>query len=216
MGGHVWQAIGNMRILNLYAGLGGNRKLWKGYEVTAVELNPDIAKFYADQFPEDKVLVEDAHEFLLKHFQEFDFIWSSIECPTHSRSRFWASSKGKRYDPVYPDMKLYEEILFLKHYYEGKWTVENVKPYYNPLVMPSIVIERHMFWTNFPVSKMQAKKNTVVEGKIISWQEELGFNLAGYDFKGMRKDKILRNCVDPEIGLHLLNCAINKTNKILF
>ena len=33
-----------MKILNLYAGLGGNRKKWEGHEITAVELNPAIAK----------------------------------------------------------------------------------------------------------------------------------------------------------------------------
>ena len=33
-----------MKILNLYAGIGGNRKLWKDVQVTAVELNSEIAK----------------------------------------------------------------------------------------------------------------------------------------------------------------------------
>jgi hypothetical protein len=37
-----------IKILNLYAGLGGNRKLWKNVEVTAVENNPEIAKIYQD------------------------------------------------------------------------------------------------------------------------------------------------------------------------
>ena len=29
-----------MRILNAYAGIGGNRRLWAGHNVTAVESNP--------------------------------------------------------------------------------------------------------------------------------------------------------------------------------
>jgi DNA (cytosine-5)-methyltransferase 1 len=140
-----------MRILDLYAGLGGNRKLWPDGRITAIENNAEIAKFYKDHFPRDRVIVTDAHEYLLKHYFEFDFIWSSIECPSHSRARFWAS-KGKRYAPVFPDMRLYEEILFLKHYFDGLWVVENVKPYYKPLLEATADIERHLFWANFKIS----------------------------------------------------------------
>ena len=57
-----------MRILNLYAGIGGNRKLWKGVDVVAVENNPQIAKRYQDFFPKDKVIITDAHQYLLEHF----------------------------------------------------------------------------------------------------------------------------------------------------
>jgi DNA (cytosine-5)-methyltransferase 1 len=64
-----------MKILNLYAGIGGNRKLWEGHEITAVEINPKIAEVYKTLFPEDEVVVGDAHQYLLDHFREFDFIW---------------------------------------------------------------------------------------------------------------------------------------------
>ncbi|MFA5195208.1 MAG: DNA cytosine methyltransferase [Bacteroidales bacterium] len=206
-----------MKVLNLYAGLGGNRKLWRDVEVTAVELNPGIAKFYQDHFPEDTVIITDAHQYLLNHYKEFDFIWSSINCPSHSRARFWAS-KGGRYNPVYPDMKLYEEIIFLKHFFSGKWSVENVTPYYEPLIEPTIKIERHLFWTNFPVNHIRLQKNKVFDGNIESWQNDTGFDITGYDF-GIRKDKVLRNCVNPELGLHILNCALNiekTTQKTIF
>ena len=44
----------NMRILNLYAGIGGNRKLWGDeHEVTAVEYDSEIAGIYQDFFPND-------------------------------------------------------------------------------------------------------------------------------------------------------------------
>ena len=76
-----------MKILNLYAGIGGNRKLWTDVEVTAVELNPEIASIYQDFFPKDKVIVADAHAYLLEHFEEYDFIWASPPCPSHSRMR---------------------------------------------------------------------------------------------------------------------------------
>jgi DNA (cytosine-5)-methyltransferase 1 len=124
------------KVLNLYACLGGNRYKWTDCEVTAVELDEEAAKLYQERFPNDIVIVADAHQYLLDHFKEFDFIWSSPPCPSHSRARYWNSSN---YDtttqPIYPDLKLYEEILFLQHYYRnGKFVVENVIPYYEPLI----------------------------------------------------------------------------------
>jgi len=73
-----------MKILNLYAGIGGNRKLWHhNHQVTAVEFNSDIAKIYQDLFPNDTVVVGDAHQYLLDHYKEFDFVWSSPPCQSH-------------------------------------------------------------------------------------------------------------------------------------
>ena len=74
-----------MKILNLYAGIGGNRKLWGDeHEITAVEYDVKIAECYKKLFPNDNVIVADAHEYLRKHFREYDFIWASPPCPTHS------------------------------------------------------------------------------------------------------------------------------------
>ena len=74
-----------MKILNLYAGIGGNRKLWGDeHKVTAVENVKEIAKVYKKFFPKDKIVITDAHQYLLKHYKEFDFIWSSPPCPSHS------------------------------------------------------------------------------------------------------------------------------------
>lgn len=127
-----------MKILNLYAGIGGNRKLWSGHEVTAVEYREDIADVYRHYFPDDTLVVGDAHQYLLDHYREFDFIWASPPCQTHSRARFWRSKNNEKIETKYPDMKLYQEILFLKHYYDGLWVVENVKPFYEPLMLPSV------------------------------------------------------------------------------
>src|SRR5574344_1742345 len=135
------------RVINLYACLGGNRYKWTDCEVTAVELDPELARMYKERFPTDTVIVADAHQYLLDHYKEFDFIWTSPPCPTHSKSRFWAYSKTK---PVFPDMKLYEEIIFLQHHSldSQKWVVENVNGYYEPLI-PAKVQGRHLFWSNF-------------------------------------------------------------------
>ena len=201
-----------MKILNLYAGIGGNRKLWENVEVTAVENNESIAKFYLDHFPEDKLIITDAHEYLLNYYSEFDFIWDSINCPSHSRARFWASRANKKMKPVFPDMKLYEEILFLKHYFKGKWIVENVVPFYEPLIKPTLKIGRHLFWSNFHITEFGFKEANVNRGNLSEWQKLHGFELSNYKFT-IRKDKISRNCVNPELGLHILNCVLKKPNK---
>ena len=54
-----------MKILNLYACLGGNRYKWNevnnDIEVTAIELDPEAARLYKERFPNDIVIVADAH-----------------------------------------------------------------------------------------------------------------------------------------------------------
>lgn len=191
-----------MRILNLYAGIGGNRKLWDSrHEIIAVEINPDIATIYKDLFPLDNVVVGDAHQYLLDHFAEFDFIWSSPPCPTHSKTRFMQTKK------IYIDMTLWQEIIFLKTWFGGGFCVENVIPYYNPLVAPSAEIERHLFWSNFNIAPFVNKdrlKTCKMIGEREVLQEKFGIDIDRYT--GVDKRRLLRNCVVPEIGLHIIDC----------
>src|SRR3990167_10923497 len=136
-----------MKILNLYAGIGGNRKLWGDeHEITAVENVPEIAKIYADFFPKDVIIIGDAHQYLLEHYKEYEFIWSSPPCPSHNKIRNEAGVGSGQNEPIYPDMKLYEEIIFLQHMFKlensgfkGKYVVENVVSYYKPLIPPQEV-----------------------------------------------------------------------------
>ena len=61
---------GKYKILNLYACLGGNRYKWNeipNIEVTAVELDPELARLYKERFPNDTVIVADAHQYLIDH-----------------------------------------------------------------------------------------------------------------------------------------------------
>jgi DNA (cytosine-5)-methyltransferase 1 len=197
-----------MRVLNLYAGIGGNRKLWDNCEVTAVENNPEIAKIYSDLFPDDAVIVTDAHEFLLLMYNEFDFIWSSPPCPTHSDIRRCGVHAG-RYEALYPDMKLYEEIILLQNFAnkKTKWVVENVKPYYEPLI-PAVTLHRHLFWTNFqlePFSHQNYRKIASIDRGV---KEVYGFNIEKY--KNIDDRKVLRNLVNPKLGLHIFNCALSQ------
>ena len=197
-----------MRVLNLYAGIGGNRKLWQDVEVTAVELNPKIAKIYQDFFPKDKVIVADAHQYLLEHFEEYDFIWSSPPCPTHSRINTLLVTGRNLIKARYPDMKLYEEIIFLKHWYKKcKWVVENVRSYYEPLIRPQ-EIGRHYFWTNFMITEFVGKWKMVRNNKGNTLSKKMADrDTIITDFHGYNKDKrtLLSNMIEPELGLHILN-----------
>lgn len=191
-----------MKILNLYAGIGGNRKLWGDeHDIVAVESEQYIADVYAVLYPNDTVIVADAHQYLLDHYKEFDFIWSSPPCPTHSRMRT-SLVKSK---PVYPDMKLYEEILLLQHFYKGYWVVENVIPYYKPLVPPTATVDRHHVWSNFMVESKEFSR--VYKGGITDQSKETLSLAYGIDLPPTTKNqrKLLRNAVHPEMGLYIIN-----------
>tara|TARA_R110000823_G_C15764699_1_gene483347 strand:+ start:88 stop:735 length:648 start_codon:yes stop_codon:yes gene_type:complete len=213
-----------MKVLNLYACLGGNRLLWDNCEVTAVELDPELARLYHERFPNDTVIVADAHQYLLDHYKEFDFIWSSPPCPTHSKARFW-QSKGDRenYKAIYPDMKLYQEIILLQNYYNGSFVVENVVPFYTPLI-PAKKRGRHLYWTNFNLPNDLGERKT--SNGIIGGKDEIAklSELHDYDFKKykgkQRRDKIARNLVDYEAGKTIFDTArgiqrANNTNQQL-
>lgn len=190
-----------IKVLNLYAGIGGNRKLWEDVEVTAIENNDEIALVYSYFFPNDLVIVADAHKYLLEHFKEFDFIWASPPCPSHSRIR---KATEQQNPPIFPDMKLYEEILFLQGYFKGLWVVENVISWYQPLIKPYIYRE-HYYWSNFIIDGNRYANRCHNAGN-----DELS-KLKGFDLNKFGwledKTKILRNCVEPEAGLYVFNSA---------
>lgn len=190
-----------MKILNLYCGVGGNRRLWEGHSVVGVELDDDIAMVYQKLFPQDIVERCDAHEYLLKHHTEFDFIWSSPPCPSHGQYRYNVGYKAKGYEPLFPDMKLYEEIIFLKHYFKGGWVVENTKPFYEPLVKPTAILQRHLFWSNFDILEFKLKASEIRSKNKIS--DFFGAD-AVIGTKIKNKRQVLRNCVDAELGKHVL------------
>jgi DNA (cytosine-5)-methyltransferase 1 len=209
-----------MKILNLYACLGGNRYKWnevkEDIEVTAVELDSEAARLYKERFPNDKVIVADAHQYLLDHYKEFDFIWSSPPCPSHSRARYW-SSKGGKYNVEYPDLKLYEEIIFLKHFVIGntKWVIENVIPYYEPLIQAQ-KRDRHLYWTNFkiPINLKSRHFDELCQAKD-ELKKLCNFHQIDLsDYKGEQsKIKMARNLVDYEAGKTIFETALGIINK---
>lgn len=198
-----------MKILNLYAGIGGNRKLWGDeHDITAVEFDERIAAIYQDLYPNDTVIVGDAHQYLLEHYKEHEdgFIWSSPPCPTHSIMNYTLNAQGV---VRYPDMNLYQEIILLQHFFQGKYCIENVKSYYDPLIQPQ-VSGRHYFWSNLKIPIMKSRVSpSKIWGRTARGtdrQEEfakIGIDLSKYSF--YKKEKLLRNCVDPLIGKAILD-----------
>lgn len=191
------------KILNLYAGIGGNRKLWQNVQVTAVENDPTIAEIYKQLFSEDTVIIGDAHEYLIEHYKEFDFIWSSPPCQSHSSFRQNIGVRYRGVKPVYPDMRLYQEILFLKYNFTGTWIVENVKPYYKPLIEPDFELQRHYFWSNKTVKEIDFETDLIRRSQIPDLQRLHGFDLSA--FKLSNKRQVLRNCVNPKVGEYIYN-----------
>jgi len=189
-----------MKILNLYAGIGGNRNLWgEEHKVTAVEIISDIASEYKYRNPKDEVIQTDSHQFLLHNYQDFDFIWSSPPCPSHSR--LCNSQKEKKY----AEMSLYQQIILLKSWSKGLWAIENVIPYYDYLIEPNSMIGRHPYWSNFKIDPLKVKNIDVSR----STKQELS------DYLGMPIPRIngallLRNSVEPKVGKHILDCALRK------
>lgn len=204
-----------IKILNLYACLGGNIYKWdevaNNLEITAVEWDEELAMLYQERFTNDKVIVADAHQYLLDHYKEFDFIWSSPPCPTHSRL---VQSNKNKIKMKFPDMKLYEEILFLKHLYEGKYVIENVIPYYEPLI-PAQKRHRHLYWTNFNLPNVLTNREARISTGTSEVKKLCEFH--DYDFykyKGSQPtNKIARNLVDYEAGKTIFETALGIIKK---
>ena len=200
-----------MKILNLYAGIGGNRKLWGDeHEVTAVEYDPKIAEIYGDLFPDDNLIVGDAHEYLRLHHGEFDFIWSSPPCQTHSSFRFNVNVRLRGSEEKYPDMSLYEEILFLKYHAKPHtlWIVENVVPYY-PAMLDPVKMNRHLYWANFELPEVpKVVENLRAMNKVSDLEQMHGFDLSQYRLPNKRQ--VLRNVVSPETALLIFEAAVKE------
>jgi DNA (cytosine-5)-methyltransferase 1 len=207
-----------MKILNLYACLGGNRYKWGDeHEITAVELDKELARLYQERFPNDTVIVADAHQYLLDHYKEFDFIWTSPPCPTHSKARGW----NTKVETKYPDMKLYEEIILLETVskgdnprFKGKYVIENVIPYYEPLI-PAQKRGRHLYWANFNLPNSLGERKVKVGHGKNELKKLCDFH--DYDFTiyngKQSKRKIARNLVDYEAGKTILDTAMGIIQK---
>ncbi len=201
-----------MRILNLYSGIGGNRQLWGAeHSITSVEYDDAIAEVYSKLYPQDEIIVGDAMGFFQQHFKNFDFIWASPPCPSHGQYRHRVGVLGKGFDPIIPEMtSLYGLIVFLETYFDGQYSIENVVPYYKPLIQPRFELHRHLFWANFDVEQREFPKAEIrTKNKISDFE---GYEVVR-DSRIKNKRQVLRNCVNPMVGKHILDSATNGAGK---
>lgn len=198
-----------MKILVGCAGIGGESELWNDIEnqITHVELDAKIGKVISDRKPNRDVIIGDAFEYLLNHTTEYDFIWFSPPCQGNSRM----IRSGKNRKPRYPDLRLYEVKIFLDYNFKGKYVIENVVPYYEPLIKPTAKIGRHLFWANFEIDenfKANQPKDFIMIGTVKGSEqlkEWLGIKYEGNIYYNGNHDpcQVLRNCVHPLLGFHI-------------
>lgn len=207
------------KILNLFAGIGGNRTLWGDqHEITAIEHDQFVAGIYLKRFPKDNVIITDAYDYFLKNSQTFEIIWASPPCFSHSRMTKINRSKG-RYPLKLPDLRLYSLILFLKHHFKGNWIVENVKSYYTPLIKPTCIRGRHYYWSNVSIPNSNHKQ------KIGKYYNHFGLELQIKTLKKKFSDaeiiipflknnfrclRIVNDIIEPEEGKLLLDYLLEK------
>jgi DNA (cytosine-5)-methyltransferase 1 len=219
-----------MKGLILYAGCGGFRhgvRNFEGWEWTAVEIRKDICGMYHELFPEDTLIQGDAHQYLLDHYKEYDFIQSSPPCQTHSRIRYCLTRNKENTPDVYPDLTLWQEAIFLDYHFDGVYLLENVFPYYAKCmrVMPDRIyfINRHYIWSNanmfgideakdFGIPSMyhqnvngRTQRNEINE---FVKNNRVWFDPRAYGYvKGMRL--VLRNMMEHEIAEYVFRYCHN-------
>ena len=111
-------------------------------------------------------------------------------------------NKWRQNKPVLPDMSLYSIIIFLQHEedFKGKYVVENVIPYYEPLIKAD-KIGWHLFWSNVDLSDIELNDlKATHDSSIKDMEVAKGFDLDGVSIPGIDKRTLLRNAVDKEIS----------------
>jgi DNA (cytosine-5)-methyltransferase 1 len=193
-------------------------------DVTAVEWDSEKADVYRENYPDDTVIETDAHEYLRESiFSDFDFIWSSPPCPTHSRTNHLTQPQSET--ARYPDMELYQEIILLDYHSDKRgfdYVVENVISYYDPLIEPTESGD-HYFWSNFDIPDFETETRNIMsdnDGRESHFdlereQKRLGYDLSPFDISKSKKGKMLRNCVNPLLGKHVLESALDETKQEL-
>ena len=223
MTSHIAGTMNPIKVLNGYAGIGGNRKLWNevaNIEVTAIEIDKKIAAVYQDLYPDDIVLTIDAHEYLRLNYNNFDLIFYSPPCKTHTDIRIHNPNfiAGKT-EILYYDERLPQEVelMFMLNRLGmlfGKYCIENTKQYHKRM-MEAQIRARHYFWTNFGVPRftLSINKPNHEFGILEEWVKYAGVDLSNYDLNGLDPRQIYRNMVDPQLGKHVFQAALKSLNQ---
>ena len=109
-------------------------------------------------------------------------------------------------------MKLYAEIFLLQGYFKGKYCVENVISWHEPLLKPQEV-EKHYYWANFFIPPTQKTGFRGHACSVETLQKIKGADLSSYT--GVDKKLLLRNCVEPQMGKYILDRVKVEDKKIV-
>lgn len=104
-------------------------------------------------------------------------------------------------------MGLYQEIILLATWFRGKYCVENVVGYYDPLIPPT-QFGSHYFWTNFyfPTNGLKTLYRGVESIPLKDLAKMKGFNLQ--DLEGIDKKLALRDVTEPELAKHIFDFVL--------
>lgn len=225
-----------MKILNLFAGLGGNRQNWNGHSIISIEINPGVAKLYQELYPDDIVLNMDVFDYLREkenNLKDFDFIWASPPCQSHSHMQLFT-----RHNNNYPPIPRLDQtiglIIWLNKFYNNKFVVENVIPWYGLIDLRfnnifKVKLDRHIFYSNFKIqSKKFRSRGSEGHGKIGGLMRMKGSELCNFHnldisiidkLKGLQESgndhlKVLRNLCNSELGDYILKQSLKENTLI--
>ena len=102
----------------------------------------------------------------------------------------------------------------MEKWYKKKYVVENVIPYYEPLI-PAKKRGRHLYWTNFNLpNDLNERDSSIMEGadEVTKWCKFHEYDFKKYKGK-QRTDKMARNLVDYEAGKTIFKTALNIITK---
>jgi len=208
-----------VRVLDLYAGLGGTdkgiRKVAAEKNIKldyyAIEIDPAVCQAHKKNHLESNVICADVKDWLDK-VTDFDFVWASPPCQTHSINNYSNKAIGYKTKPV--DWSLWHVIDILQRAETIPFVVENVKIWYNEPFKHNFKLDRHYFWTNLQLVPFDYHKKPAKEWCHISvkdWQEYHQLEPATTGDKRQQ----LRNCVHWSIAAGIFEQFLEPRSPIL-
>ena len=76
-------------------------------------------------------------------------------------------------------------------------------------------VNRHLFWSNFEITEIKSETMFFPKDSLPTLQKIYGVDLSNLKVK-IEKRVILRNMVNPELGLHIFNCAFKTKEQKTF
>lgn len=198
-----------MRVLDLYAGPGGFSRGVQTYldkkgipfEYTAVEIDPKIAAAHKINNPKSKIIVADAITFI-HELKNYDFVIACPPCKSHSKLNRMRKNK--------PEIDT--SLWFLAYHFRHiniNFLIENVNPYYDSFIEPTIKIGRHCFWSSFDINPFLFE-NYYKNFRYLSVEDlEEYHGLVAPNMSREKQRQVLRSAVHPSIAIGIFEQFLN-------